>query len=286
MGERIRRRAAPRRAARPRHLEDHCRADAVDPVLFARMRDAGLFMVYMGLESGSEEGLTTLHKQITVEENLRTVEILKNLGLMFEFGFMLFDPSTTFESVVDSRNFLRTIVGDGAAPATFCRMIPYDRTPIKDTLLRTGRFKGDICHPEYDFLDPRVDSFFHALNEMVHVSGWIHGIGALTVQLQYAKGEVAAMEALFPPLPGLMEYKETLRRITASANQLLFGIVEDVLREHRDGVASRWTPQGVRDACVGFQEQFLEERDAFVLHSKEILLRALGQPGTSEAAHA
>jgi hypothetical protein len=31
---------------------------------------------------------------------------------------------------------------------------------------------------------------------------------------------------------------------------------------------------------------FLEERDAFVPHSKEILLRALGQPGTSEAAHA
>jgi radical SAM superfamily enzyme YgiQ (UPF0313 family) len=59
------------------------------------MREAGLFMVYMGLESGSKEGLTTLHKQITVEENLRAVATLKQLGIMFEFGFMLFDPSTT-----------------------------------------------------------------------------------------------------------------------------------------------------------------------------------------------
>ena len=94
------------------------------------MREAGLYRVYMGLESGSEEGLTTLHKQITVEQNLRAVATLKMPGIMFEFGFMLFDPSTTFESVAENLAFLRTIVGDGAAAATFCRMIPYDGTPV------------------------------------------------------------------------------------------------------------------------------------------------------------
>jgi radical SAM superfamily enzyme YgiQ (UPF0313 family) len=253
----------------------NCRADAVDPVLFAEMRDAGLFMVYMGLESGSEEGLTTLHKQITVDENLRAVATLKELGIMFEFGFMLFDPSTTFESVSANLDFLRRIVGDGAAPATFCRMIPYDGTPIKGELARTGRLKGDICHPDYDFLDPRVDAFFHALNQMVHVSGWIHGIGALTVQLQYVKGELAAMEALFPPLPGFSDYRETVRRITSSANEVLFRVVDDVLRHHRDGWPHRWTPRKVRDACVEFQESLLNERNSFVGRNQEILMRAL-----------
>jgi anaerobic magnesium-protoporphyrin IX monomethyl ester cyclase len=56
----------------------NCRADAVDPDLFVEMRRAGLYMVYMGLESGTEEGLKTLHKQITVEQNIRAVEILKH----------------------------------------------------------------------------------------------------------------------------------------------------------------------------------------------------------------
>jgi len=253
----------------------NCRADAVDPVLFAEMRDAGLFMVYMGLESGSEEGLTTLHKQITVEQNLRAVATLKELGIMFEFGFMLFDPSTTFESVNDSLDFLRTIVGDGAAPATFCRMIPYDGTPIKDQLAREGRLKGDICHPDFDFLDPRVDVFFQALNRMVHVSGWIHGIGALTVQLQYVKGEVAAMQALFPPLDGFAEYREAVREITASANAVLFRVVDDVLRQYRNGEPHRWTPRKVRHECVQFQETLLEERNSFVSHNQEILIKAL-----------
>jgi anaerobic magnesium-protoporphyrin IX monomethyl ester cyclase len=253
----------------------NCRSDAVDPMLFAEMRDAGLFMVYMGLESGSEQGLTTLHKQINVGQNLRAVATLKELGIMFEFGFMLFDPSTTFESVADNLDFLRTIVGDGAAPATFCRMIPYDGTPIKDELERSGRLKGDICHPDYDFLDPRVDAFFHALNQMVHVSGWIHGIGALTVQLQYVKGEVAAMAALFPPLDGFHEYRETVRTVTASANEVLFRVVEDVLGEHRDGRPHRWTPRRVTEACMNFQETLLNERNAFVARNQATLMHSL-----------
>jgi anaerobic magnesium-protoporphyrin IX monomethyl ester cyclase len=76
---------------------------------------------------------------------------------------------------------------------------------------------------------------------MVHVSGWIHGIGALTVQLQYVKGEVAALAALFPPLDGFREYRETVCAITASANAVLFRVVEDLLAEYRDGRLRRWT---------------------------------------------
>jgi anaerobic magnesium-protoporphyrin IX monomethyl ester cyclase len=132
----------------------NCRADAVDPDLFVEMRRAGLYMVYMGLESGTEEGLKTLHKQITVEQNIRAVEILKQINARFEFGFMLLEPSSTFESVRANVRFLRTIVGDGSAAAGFGRMVPYDGTPIKDELERAGRLRGDVSKPDYDFLDP------------------------------------------------------------------------------------------------------------------------------------
>jgi anaerobic magnesium-protoporphyrin IX monomethyl ester cyclase len=102
----------------------NCRADAVDEPLFRALRDAGLYLVYMGLESGNEEGLKTLHKQITVEQNLRAVDILKKIGLAFEYGFMLFDPSSTFDSVRANLRFLRGIIGDGSTAAIFCRMLP------------------------------------------------------------------------------------------------------------------------------------------------------------------
>ena len=221
----------------------NCRADAVDRDLFIRMRDAGLYLVYMGLESGSEQGLETLHKQITVAQNLRAVKMLKSIGLMWEYGFMLLDPSSTFESVRDNLKFLRTILGDGCLPVTFCRMLPYDGTPIKDELVRTGRLKGDVCNPDYDFLDPRLTDFYEGLTNMISLRGWIHGLEAVTVQLSTAWHEVAVMQRLFPSLPGMRQYKTKLSAITKRSNSLLLDVVEDLTYAYSDGREIKWKPE-------------------------------------------
>ncbi len=42
---------------------------------------------------------------------------------MFEFGFMLLDPSSTFDTVRANIHFLQSIVGDGTAAAVFCKML-------------------------------------------------------------------------------------------------------------------------------------------------------------------
>ena len=121
----------------------------------------------MGIESGVEAGLQVLHKQMTVEQNLNGVRILKELGLAFSYGFMLFDPSSTFESVRQNIGFLRRIVGDGSAGALFCRMLPYGGTPIRDQLAREGRLRGDVTHPDYDFLDLRLNDYHRLLDAAV-----------------------------------------------------------------------------------------------------------------------
>lgn len=257
----------------------NCRADAVDRELFIRMRDAGLYLVYMGLESGSEQGLETLHKQITVEQNLRAVSILKSIGLMFEYGFMLLDPSSTFESIRENINFLRTILADGCLPVTFCRMLPYDGTPIKDELVRTGRIRGDVCNPDYDFLDPRIGEFYEALTDLVSLSGWIHGLKAVTSQLGWAWHEVATVERLFPVLPGMEEYKETLRDITKRSNELLLRVVEDLSYQFSDNKPAQWTPGDVEAAREHFLEELLRERNAFVYSNEEILISTLQREG-------
>jgi radical SAM superfamily enzyme YgiQ (UPF0313 family) len=257
----------------------NCRADAVDRDLFIRMRDAGLYLVYMGLESGNEEGLETLHKQITVQQNLKAVEILKSIGLMFEYGFMLLDPSSTFETIRENIGFLRTILADGCLPVTFCRMLPYDGTPIKDELVRTGRIRGDICNPDYDFLDPRIGEFYEALSKLVSLRGWIHGLRAVTVQLTCAWHEVATMERLFPVLPGIEEYKETLRRITKRSNNLLLTVVEDLSYQFSHNRQLKWTPQEVEEARERFLADLIRERDAFVYANEDILIETLENDG-------
>ena len=260
----------------------NCRADAVDPELLAEMRDAGLYMVYMGLESGTEEGLRTLHKQTTVEQNERAVATLKELGILFDFGFMLLDPSSTFDSVLRNVAFLRRIVGDGSSPAEFCRMVPYDGTPIKDDLEREGRLRGDVCAPSYDFLDPRLDVFYREVTEALNITGWIHGLRALSPQLKFAWHELAVMERLTPSLPGLAEYHASLQALTAEANAVLFDVVEelvDACREERPAPVDR---RALALRSRAFADRLVGARDEFVLSNQDALLAAL-EPAAASA---
>ena len=253
----------------------NCRADAVDRDLFLSLRAAGLYFVYMGLESGNEEGLKTLHKQITVEQNLRAVEILKSIGLVFEYGFMLFDPSSTFSSVRANLDFLRQIVGDGSTAVTFCRMLPYHGTPIKDELERTGRLIGDISNPNYQFLDAKLNEFYDTLTQYVNITGWIHGFEALSIQLKWAWHEVAVLEHLFPAIPEMPTYRSRLRQLTATSNDFLLSVVEALSWSVSDGHWNPWSPADVEDRRLFFVDRLLADRNAFVERNHDLLLQGL-----------
>ncbi len=253
----------------------NCRADSVDTDVFVSLRDAGLYLVYMGLESGNEEGLKTLHKQVTVEQNLRAVRLLKQVGLLFEFGFMLFDPGSTLDSVRANLNFLRTILADGCAAAVFCRMLPYDGTPIKDELERAGRLKGDIVKPDYDFLDPRVNALYASLSGIVDVWGWIHGYRALSPQLNWVSNEIAIIERMCPSLPDLPGLKQTVRRITRASNEILFDVVEDLLNIALHGGTTTWTNARLDVYRKQFLDELVDSRNAFVNRHQNALLDSI-----------
>lgn len=257
----------------------NCRADAVDRALFTEMRDAGLYLVYMGLESGSEEGLATLNKRIAVDQNRQAVACLKELGLMFEFGFMLFDPSSSFASLRDNIGFLRDIVGDGSAAAVFCRMLPYEGTPIKEQLAAEGRLRGDLCNPDYDFLDPRIEQLYDEVHQLFGLAGWIHGERALSPKINWAWNELAIVRRLFPGVEAGSRYAASLRAITRDANRLLFRVLEAAWRSHQRNRSSGWSEAALAAAIDELLERLLRARNRFILGRQIGLSRELRRCG-------
>jgi anaerobic magnesium-protoporphyrin IX monomethyl ester cyclase len=247
-----------------------CRAEYVEPELFAQLRDAGLFMVYMGIESGVDSGLEILHKQMTVEQNRSGVAVLKDIGVLYHYGFMLFDPSSTFESVRGNLAFLEEIAGDGSAPANFCRMLPYGGTPIRDRLLAEGRLRGDIRHPDYAFLDLRLDEYYRRLHAAA--KSWL-GDGGVTHQFHAAREEAETIRRLIPSLPGLAAYRQALIELTAESNHRLFRMVEDsshAFEDSRDH--SLLDSMAAGDPCADISARLLERRDAFVSQNLDQLV--------------
>ncbi|HEV7644833.1 MAG TPA: hypothetical protein VGO50_12885 [Pyrinomonadaceae bacterium] len=230
----------------------------------------------MGLESGSKEGLSVLNKRLGVAQNLNAVETLRSIGVMFQYSFMLFDPSSTFNSIRENIAFLRRITADGSVAATFCRMLPYDGTAIKTELQQSGRFKGDVINPDYDFLDPRLDGLFREITETVNIVGWIHGIRSLSPELNSVWHEIAIIERLFAGVSGLDFYKEKLSAITNQANGLLFDLVEDMANAHEYGRKAVYDIKDLEFGCQELLNRLLTSRDEFVYRNQEKMLEVLG----------
>jgi hypothetical protein len=154
-----------------------CRSDEIRTDCLQRLVDGGLTHVYMGVENGDPQGLINMSKRITPDQHLQAGRVLRELGLSFDFGFMLLDPFSTLSMVRNNIDFLDAFVGDGWAVASFCRMLPYAGTPLKTRLEQSGRLLGTPFEPDYRFLDPKLDLFYDWMLETFHTRNFTnHGL--------------------------------------------------------------------------------------------------------------
>ncbi|KHE92627.1 MAG: B12-binding domain-containing radical SAM protein [Candidatus Scalindua rubra] len=257
-----------------------CRVDEIEAKLFADMRAAGLYLVYLGIESGTITGLKTLNKQVTVEGNVQAVATLKDLNLMFGYGFMLFDPGSTFDSVRANIRFLREIIGDGSAAAVFCKMLPYSGTPIEKELVDTGRLKGSVVQPDYDFFDPALNEFYEKLTNSL--ASWIHGPDAISNDLNMAWHEIAVIKRLFTEMTGLEEYEEFLRSSTQKSNEHIFRVVEEASSIFEKDKVFPFSSEELHKEAHELSKTLLERRNSFVYLNQDRMLANLTEDTMSE----
>jgi radical SAM superfamily enzyme YgiQ (UPF0313 family) len=202
-----------------------CRADEVSRGVVERLREVGLRLVYLGIESGNPEGLATLNKGLTVEDNERALATLADLGMTVEYGFMLFDPSSSFDSVAANIAFIRRTSGGGTATVPFARTLPYAGTDLEESLMRSGRLRQRHGHPDYQFIDPRVDRWYAYLSSVFRPM--FAGASGVHEQLKWARFELAVLARFQPGIEGLEAYSAGLRQLTAHANDVYCRVVEE-----------------------------------------------------------
>lgn len=91
-------------------IEITCRADSVDYNTFEQLVEYGLSGVYIGIESGVQRILNLFNKGTTVEQNIKSIEILAELGVGCDLGFIMFNSSITLDEFQENLLFLRNIL--------------------------------------------------------------------------------------------------------------------------------------------------------------------------------
>jgi radical SAM superfamily enzyme YgiQ (UPF0313 family) len=134
-----------------------CRPNDVTPELFALLKSIGLLRAYVGIETNSDEGIVSLNRRITSDDNRRALGILRDLDVYHTFNVLIFDPEATLEGIERNIDFIEAWAD---IPSNFCRAEVYAGTPLKAILEQSGRLEGDYFAWTYQMRDPRVEVLF------------------------------------------------------------------------------------------------------------------------------
>ncbi len=145
----------------PVRLSLQCRVTDVEPELFRLLRDAGLYRVFLGVESMSQRQLDYFEKRSTTEQNRFALKVVEDLGLEVAVGYIMFDPDTTLEEFESNTRALSELLG-GWAGIRKKVINPWNRlevlagTPAEGSLRAAGRLEGNYLDYTYSFSDSRV----------------------------------------------------------------------------------------------------------------------------------
>ena len=116
------------------------RADKVDAELAQKMKKAGCNLVCVGVESADPVVFARIKKGETLDDIKRGVYILKDAGIEVVGFFIVGLPGDTRKSSEMALDFIKETHLDSAR---FGILLPYPKTEVYDTLVRTGNFLKD-----------------------------------------------------------------------------------------------------------------------------------------------
>ncbi len=138
------------------HFAFQCRADNVEESFFIQMENAGLRAVSVGIESLVPRSLKLFNKHIRVEQNIRAINILSELGIELNIGLILFDPYTTLDELAEH---ITLLLGLPVLPQSLNGLSVLRGTPLEHHFRQAGMLNLRGTYFEVSPIDPSVRAF-------------------------------------------------------------------------------------------------------------------------------
>ncbi|WP_195974751.1 B12-binding domain-containing radical SAM protein [Hydrogeniiclostridium mannosilyticum] len=129
-----------------------------DVPLIKLMREAGFTEVFIGVESQNEADLKIYNKRATPQNNIESLKLFKKCGINVLFGFIMFNPVSTLDSLKENYIFLRE--ENNWRPHAFVGKVAiYYKTDLHYICMKLNVLKDDFSYLNpfaYRFIDKNV----------------------------------------------------------------------------------------------------------------------------------
>ncbi len=133
------------------------RVDRVNPDLLKKMNKAGCYRMFFGLESGNQEILKIIKKNINLQQVREAVRLAQEAGIEPWGSFMIGLPGETEQTMQDTINFARSLDLDRVK----CTItIPLPATPLHQEYMAKGLIPEENW-AEYNLYKPARDLYTH-----------------------------------------------------------------------------------------------------------------------------
>ncbi len=136
------------------------RADKVDPVLLAQMRNAGCRQIVFGIESGNQKSLDILRKGVTVNQQTKGVKWTQEAGILVINNFILCIPGETEDMVSNTIFYAKKLA---AQISLFYFPFPYPETELYRLCKESGGLPEDIHWSDYSMFKDEHPVFINPL---------------------------------------------------------------------------------------------------------------------------
>jgi len=204
----------------------NCRPDEIDEEDIYMMKRCGLFLIFIGIEDGTDTGLLRLNKHMTIAQCLKSINILKKLGINFDYGFMLFQPSSTYASIKESLDFLGLISSDGYTPVVFNKLLPYFKTDVEKELRKERRLKGTPDFRDYDFYEASLNQYHDFINECF--AEWLNDARGVVNILRWARIYYSVYSHYYGFSPKASSLDHTVREVIKESNKFILNTMKEL----------------------------------------------------------
>jgi anaerobic magnesium-protoporphyrin IX monomethyl ester cyclase len=185
-------------------LRVKARADAIREDMVKAAREAGVYNMSIGMESGSDGILTAMNKRITVEELTSAAEMVMRYGMACHTGWIIGYPGETPETIEQTVDLIRKMKPTTAGVGI---LRPYPGTALYDQAKAEGTLMGEWSahEPKAPWVKlPWVDSYQDLVKILKKVMrriywrpyyAWLYGKRIVTnanwIMAQYALQEIS-----------------------------------------------------------------------------------------------
>jgi len=151
------------------------RVDNINEDVLQLAKKAGCKQVTFGWESGSQKILDILNKRTTVEQNKKSIELCKKIGILSNGTVMLGNPYETEEDIRKTQQFILNSPIDGGVGV--CITTPFPGTKLWDWCRENNKIPEKFWWSDFNYhkvpikiVDMELDKFLSLVNETINIA--------------------------------------------------------------------------------------------------------------------